>query len=467
MYNPQRKIKITSLAMSERGGYAPQYRRQFISKATPDTVEPPFVDLLNYSTVALDTLPIPNGWEAPRFAFVMQGECAPLTGGKLTFTVQGYTSHLGCDKDGGFDPDMDFIVNSMTLNRHHFEKTPTGDREFVMPVASSQVIVDPVWKGAYASDSRKMKVRPEDVFAAMKLNHIASFTADDVLDLRAMLDTSPICGSRRHLIPSQYLNDILTSYKRAQLDRSFGIQNEEDVLENARGYVQSEIARNHPFYRAMATLRDGFMTNFFSWKELMQLDPDVSDMTTISMGAPKRPEYASWTGQDLTTVSAWTVTQMVRGIMDTLGIQQVKFSATNLRTKEELLKDPEKQTALEVSDISSQDYDDLMPLLIASFKSRVEQCVLSDISMDGQLSYRLHVDSNIFGDTVVEIALDGNEMVRYCVPAFADALYTPLIMTEGQNLLVGDLENVICHMEANLNQGLMVVTGNPNIWGAI
>lgn len=452
MFNSNRKLKITSLALAERAGYDTQYRRQYFTRATGESIEPPFDGLIGYSAAAQETLPIPNGWDAKRLVFMMEGECAQLVGGKLTFTVQGYTSHVGCTKDGGFDPDMEFIVNSVTLHRHSLERSPTGEHLFVMPVGSSQILVDPVYSGRYADKGQKTKVRPEDVFASMKLSHLMPL---DVLDMRTVLDNRPICANRRHLIPAHYLNDILVGYKRAQMEQSFGIMREEDILETARGYVQEDIASHHPFLRAMSNVRDGFMSNTFNWRDLMTLDADVADVTTIQMGAEERREYVGWAGQDVDTLMAWTAAQTVRSVMDTLGVQQVRFSATNMLTKEAQVRNPDKRWDIEVGNIVSGDYGDVKLLLIESFASRLRQYVLPTISMRDQLAYRLRVDSNILGDTVVELALDGREHLRFCVPAFADSLYTPLVMTHDHMHLVNDLEATIHRQEELLTQGLM------------
>jgi hypothetical protein len=302
----------------------------------------------------------------------------------------------------------------------------------------------------------------------MKLSHLM---APDVLDIRTILDTRPIGASRRHLLPNVYVADILNGYKRAQLDQSFGCQREEDILENARGYVMETLIQHHPFFKMLVNIQDGFLSNRFTWRDLLAMDPSIDDKTALTLGAsPERANVDSPHHADLVSLAGWTTAQGVTAVMDMLQVDQVKFSATNRISEKQRLEDPTMLADIQVQDISSMIYDGARPLLVYAFKNQIERFLLKHVSMANQVDYRMYVDANVYGETMVEIAIDGSERMRFVLPTFADALYSPLLMSEGMPQLTQDLETILQYATDQLESGLNAITSAPapaNTWGAI
>ncbi len=437
------KFKTLSFVLIERPGYAPQFRRGYACNVTAEKLANPVLDdLIDYRAIAQPSFPIANGWDAPRYSFQLIGEYEMLVGCKVMITIAGYTSALvPADKVEGSD--MRFVINSVQSSRRTIEKTQEGYREYLNPIEDSHVYAHPEYQGGYDLDARRTKVRPVDIYQSMKLSHLAS--PGDTFDLRTILHTRPVSARRALMIPSFYLNDIVMNYRRASLDSSIGIQREEDILENARGYAQESLLAHNPFFRALERAADGFSANSFTWSELLMVDPEISAVTAVATtGTPRDSDYQTWEGTDATTQAAWGLAMGVPALMSMLAITQVKFFATNILAPTAELEDPTLKNSFFITEVRSSIYDNIKEDLIKAFTGHFERYLLPKLSMHGQIGYMVRVDSDMFGDTVVDIRLGKNgEAQRFLIPTFADSLMTPLVSTGKDSFLVRDLETIL------------------------
>jgi hypothetical protein len=75
------------------------------------------------------------------------------------------------------------------------------------------------------------------------------------------------------------------------------------------------------------------------------------------------------------------------------------------------------------------------------FKSRLVMELLNDITYNNQMKYQLTMKVDVFGETVIDIAVNGGPMIRYTIPTFCDSIATPM-MTHSREHFFHNVTNI-------------------------
>jgi hypothetical protein len=429
------RISVRRVMLAETGRYDTQFSRPYgttLQASTMNQLTDRLAGTTRFSASQLaglanqvitpiaqpeSQLNITEGWGARRLRFMMEVECRHLAGGTTTIMVLGYTNHPGViAHTGAVDPRMEFYVNSVISLRQTLEQTPTGNRHQTNIIENSHVLVNPDYTGAYGN-SHQYKMRPEDVYAALKLTHITPIK--DVLDIRTIMDNKPIASRRSNTIATDYAASLLDGYSRANMDQHFGVQKEEDILETARGYTQENLVQNNPFFKAISNHRDGFMTNFFTWSDLLRLDPNTDNVTIVTMlgqttqSSNPLTAYdvssgtaAPWTGSDRFTQVATILSQSVPALMTDFGLTKLAFVSTNRRIFADATQGAgpfsmqSRMSTRVVDMLSFADFD--MAPYMGHFVGRLEQLVLLDISFNNEMDFYIEMQSDLLGESWIK-----------------------------------------------------------------
>jgi hypothetical protein len=163
---------------------------------------------------------------------------------------------------------------------------------------------------------------------------------------------------------------------------------------------------------------------------------------------PQRGGAQHWIGSDMETIASTILTQAVPAIMLELMLTKVSFAATN-----ETLNG---QFVVEMRDAASFSKNIDMSPYLQRFIDRLHTEVLSDISRNNQISFRLQMLSDILGDTYVTISIGGGPDTDFVLPSFCDALMSPVI--GGSNK---DLSMVAMDLEQIYSNGATQYTAQP------
>lgn len=383
-----------------------------------------------------------TAWSDRRLRFMMEVEYRQLAGGIITIMVLGYTNYPGViATSGAIDPRMELYVNSVITIRVQPENTPNGVMNHINVIENSHVLTNPTYAGAYGN-LQSYKMRPEDVYASMKVAHITPVS--DVLDIRTVLDSKPVASRRSNAVAVDYAASLLDGYSRANMDQNFGVNKEEDILEGARGYVQESMVQNNPFFKAISNYRDGFMANNFTWADLLKLDPGTDSRTVVAMlGATSITSTpltaydvqsgiaAPWTGGDRTTQVATILSQSIPALMTDFGLTKVAFVSTNRRIFADAVAGyapygQQTRISTRIADFLSFSNMDMAPYM-DHFVGRIEQMVLMDISFANEMDFYIKMEADLLGETWVTVSLNGGPEIKYVTPSFADALMVPVV----------------------------------------
>jgi hypothetical protein len=496
------RIHVKRLFLMETGRYDAQFRRPYQTKLQGNTLNALTESLAGVkkftasqlagvanqivapSAFTESTIDIAGTWGEKRLRFMMEVECKQLAGGSIIVTVLGYTNYPGVIiHSSALDPQMEFYINSIISIRRTVETTPFGAQTYSNVIDNSHILVDPGYSGVY-SNNQTHKMRPEDLYATMSMNHLSGLT--DAMDLRTVLDQTPIASKRGNNIAAEYAANLLDGYTRANIDANFGVAREEDILDNARGYAQESMLNMNPFFKAISTFRDGFVSNFFTWRDLCAMDPNADNVAVVSMlgqttqfgpaqgiaghGQPSivtgydvQSGVASpWGGSELITQIATILSQSVPALMADFGLTVVAFASTNRRIFADAVQAAgpfaaQNRISTRVGDLQSFSDFDMAPYM-DHFVAKLERLVLTDVSFNNEMDFFIEMQADLLGETWIKISMDGGPTLTFVTPSFADALLVPVV-TSNKALslqLSQTFETVFHHVSEHSGMGYAV-----------
>lgn len=478
------KVNVLDFILTQTGTYQEQAIRPFTT-----TIGPEHVAALEQSTMGGQNVGVaavqsvassvirPNatvegassiieGWNSRRFRFLMVvEEQHPFATNDRTRRVYfGYTDH--CDASvNHLDPNMRIYFNSETVIQDAVRTGPNGPIVETMVLSSNQ-IVSPVnnagrIKSSYYATPSTYLLRPEDTFLHGGATHVAdNLRASGILngDISHHIDTRSLVGEggdykysqRRHTIPSRYLSESLKGFKHAvkeaSLDRDFDHGMDRELMFNeASSYVASPDITANTFF---AILRDqaGFMEKgFITLSELNAIFPETSERYDVTKYALddgrgiRRVSFVEdsehWSGSDNITLAACTLGQVIPAVMMDNFIRSISFAATNGHGL--------GQFAIEFHPHMLRSVVDGLQMApyLQEFERRLIFDALVPLTYNNQVGFQVSMACDLAGESVIDIAMDGEPIRRYVVPTFTDSLFTPIITQsqDRQSTMASDL----------------------------
>ena len=388
---------------------------------------------------------IPQGWTEKRVRFVLEVYC-DYTFSTVVYYIQGYTNYVGMSHTN-IAPDMVFIINSILGVTRSTVMTPNGLQMMDIPKESYQVV-----GGQLVQNDPTFIMRPHDVFTGMHTEYIRNATGMDdynrVIDNRAQLRSDTVRSSRSYGLPTNYVANIVDKYTQATLLLENG-QGTQDALSRARENSLDSPLSENPFIRAISSLRGFGTANNFTFGDLVRIDPNVDNVTTImvvptamQMNVHRAGQTEFWHGSDRITQVATILSQGVPAIMMDLMISKIRFRATNHDIGGQVNFTPIDFKGLTNMDLTGN---------LMRFRERIINELLFDISFGNQEAYLLDMDVDMFGDTTIDINMYGQQ-TRYVTPSFCDNLTVPVIAgTEHQfNSLVSGFDMLVNQVAGEL-----------------
>lgn len=409
-------------------------------------------DIITPQAMPEGTVSIANGWASRRFRFLMKAqECHPLFGGMSTQRIFfGTTDH--CDASLNFLPDdMRIYFNSETVVTETLRPGPNGPTKEVMVTGSNQ-IVSPIeyqqqqMTNLYSQPTAHL-VRPEDMFSIGQsqavvdnLNRTGALAGgvDVILDSRTMVGQGGAYkySARRDTSPTRYLADAMSAMQHAVMEshmNSFdGAPNSKDHLyREAASHSTNQDIHSNTFF---AALKDhcGFMEKgYVTFGELRALFPELNrygEVTHFAMDngqSIRKVNFADqsnhWGGADNTTIAASLLAQVIPAAMMDNYIRNVSFAATN--------GNGPGQFAIEIHETATKSVIDginMIPYLNA-FLHRLRVDVLGVISHNNQVPFNVSMMSDLAGDSVIDIRIGAENVIRYVAPTCCDSLFSPVL----------------------------------------
>jgi hypothetical protein len=463
-------LRVGRLLLQETGTYNEMQHRPFVTNLNGDSlstlanivdnkipglslqsaaIAPIANSIIAPSAWGQGAIGIQNGWSEKRIRFMLEVVADYNLGGSNIYYIQGYTDYPGVSMSGAIDPNMTFIINSVTAVTVMQRQTHYGVEDVFRVKDNYQVLGSNSWSGAYSPGNTTV-MRPTDVFTSMQTN--ARLGAENLLDTRLMLTATPMKSRRENVLASSYITNVINGYDSAV--REVNASNtEEEVTARARFALREDDVGNNPFIKFISDLRGIGLVKNFKFGDLVTLDqnaPQVTNFMAMSSNPILNKVHSTgstehWNGSNRETLVATILGNSVPALMMELLISKIMFRSTN--------HDFTGKMNTVIMDAKSLANMDISENCI-NFIRRLEQEVIMDFTFNNDSTYSLEMTVDMFGETWVGLSLDGGPRIDYVIPSFCDSIITPVTTTNQDNFnqLVGDFGAIVNSVGASLNQ---------------
>jgi hypothetical protein len=408
---------------------------------------------------------IANGWQNKRYRFVLHA--VPDTGNlqsSMQYIYTGYSNSTGVVQvqNGGydFDPNMQLFVNNrVTISSIMPNEFNTNG---FFNVQNASHVIHPKMIGNQARPTFNptnmapiqvpSTIRPMDLMYALSSQETSQLNAQFVGDMRSAISTS--LSRRTNQLPATYLQTSLDSlYRAVQLEDPNG-GNHGVYSAAAAGAGASELSfYEDPLIGKISMGRTGYVENgYVTWYELKDVFPEITQqgiVKVINTGETKKldiyqsnaGDFQPWYQLDPMGSGQARVDESMEAIVSTYLLQtlpaimlqslmsRITIRATNMT--------PTGQISVQV--------DPPVPLFgelpqgyiqqtLATFVRNAELSIFRDMPLQEGIPFSISAHIDAFGDSHIQISINGQPPVPYCSPTYADASFTPMV-TSSQNVL--------------------------------
>lgn len=463
-------MRITKLIMVETGTYNDMVVRPYQShldergvslyqEATeggrnfaPEALSGIAGNILRPNSQVAGQAKIANGWDMPRYRFLIEAEAPLGQGAELVHIITGYTDYNGVNpQTGSIDPRLRLFFNNEIVVRTTQIRTPTGrqSRQAVSEAAQIIPTADASQTGAFPGEMPNL-LRPKDLVNSMSTSILGD---EDVVDLRTVPCMGPTSSRRDNANSSVYMSRTLKA-----LESAYGPEMDdpgrsmEDIYDSAKGSLQEPSLNHNQFFEILLQMTDYQQSGSVAWSDFCRVFPDADPVSVfITRGeamrqwrhdenpaafTPERGQSEAWVGSTPETIAATILSHAIPSIMMDLMITQVAFVATN--------ETVEGKFVVELREANSFSKNLEMGPYLQRFLDRVEWEVLRDVSNNNQMGINLQMRCDLLGDSVMTISMNGGPDIDYVVPSFSDALIAPVVggSRDVLNNLAHDMETL-------------------------
>lgn len=451
--NTPRNVIIRELILKEVTGQNFQYIRPYVSNPNGDSIDrmeqyfdttmpisPHNVakitgNFITRSAQVYGSIDIANGWNERRFIFLMIVDYIDPNIGVSSEIITGYTDSLDYSSFGtkvNLSPDLRFFINSILQLRTFQQNTGAGLVKKAKVINANHVFSTNPYRDSGA-DYRLFSLDSQRVLGKMQdLNN----EYYNMVRLDEEIQNTPIMAPRTESSPSHYASNILepirTSMRQDEYNQEYSGINLSDVFSLARTNVMATPSES-VFMNLLVTNYLNSFTSEFTWKNLLDLDPNVDNVAKVvfssnirrdfnynSYGYDYVPPEASqpMDGNTIEVVAATILGSAVPSILMKYGISTMTFTATN-----ETLDSSIQLVVTGIQGFVDQDLAPYIDVIINDIK----HTVLMDISQNNRLTFKLQMSVMVIGETSILISFDGSPIVPFSIPTFCDALFNPTI----------------------------------------
>lgn len=456
---------INQLAEVTQGGQA--LTQHGISQVAANMVAP--------SAESEGVAPIVNGWRTNRFRFLLIIEENGANGASNTVYYTGYTDYMDdsyINMSAGrtaVDPNLQFHITSTNRIRNTTVLTHGTMGNRVTSTGAHQLIFNNNVANLQNNVAATYLMRPSDIFRSQNtLNVMGRYGLLDegniINDTTGTLIGGGNQSSRSNNTPGTYLFNTLKAYSYAR-NVVDGPDDINSLVTEATSVTKDGDLFYDPFFTHMADFNMNVRTRGqFAHKDLAKAFPYVDDVTVISRPRADAPVWdftntEGWNGSSNETVAASLLVNAVPSILLDNLVADARFLLTNDTIGGETV-----QQVYNCNPVSpTLDRDGLLNRAI----ERIKLELIPTISMQGHFKFTILIDCSIYGDTMVNISLNGGPSIPYVMPTFADNLASPVMTNDVQrfNSVTHDIFSVAQTL-LDAKQPLITTPVNTGVQGA-
>lgn len=461
---PVIKHDIVSLQVFDAGDYQPMYAHPYELHVSGDQletlqqrVEHSGQGLAGFNSTMLNgvastmlrpsmqeqhQIAIPNGWNVPRFRFILVVQETRNGSAVSTYYFQGFTSHKGIGQNGSFDPTMLFFINAY----QRAVKVFNGISEDINITEKAQIVNGQLVRDPSVGDAFKM--RPMDVYTTIQSNYIQqayrNYSGDTANDTRIRMGGDSITNKRSNNVSGDYLTTLIANYGQASDLLSYG-QGDNDLYSRAMELSYENNVDEINFLRRLSTVRGLPSQTQFSVADLLNIDGTASArfgyFPSTGRAAAEMPtghNVGAWTERSNEMLWANILSNAMPTLMLDTMMGEVHFTVTNNSIGGQIVTQPHTFKSITGADTRNM-FERLM--------RRVAQEIVSDFNKL-QVSFTISIKVNLYHFAEFQISLNGQPFYRYQAPTFCDGLWVPTATSVAghQSYLATQLEGLFAQL---------------------
>jgi len=410
-------------------------------------------DALLPSLVPDSKVDIPGGWRNKRHKVLLRIQHKGIGNTVIETVIQGYTDIPVSVRSGTINPETRIYLNSIIEISKSLD--PTTGRLISNIMGHFEVLHDPIGntmtirnqltgsvrRGNY--NTGIVLARPEDVLTTILSNRMVN--SDSMRSYSETTLAIPTTADKKFSNPIKYMSETLSSLVESKTTMdSFG-GDVSDILDNATNRVASPELVDIEVMKEFAKMNDYTILPYITVRQIEMLDRRASAQVisldkAISM-APSDPRLSKEKGEylDIPTVEAQLaqlLAEALTGYMADFLLERATLYMTNI--PEHGVGRPEPFVSILPPEASSALIHHTLPIPLVEgldaykqfnkMATVIESELMPVITSNNERIVEIRVDSTLFGDTFIEISVDGKEFVPFRIPQFASSLFSGMIM---------------------------------------
>lgn len=467
MFASNTQLRIVELRLQETGTFDPQYGRGYQAEIHQNNLDSlarrieetmvvnPHGSINNSLLSGLacgiifpsnqveGQVHIANGWQERRFRFTLVVEEVSTLGTHL-YHYQGYSEFFAISHGGNIDPNMVFFINSYIRILRMANPSVLGG--FTDKIVESRTITN--GRAVTGGNSVLYGLRPVNMFQGIQRNHITGSyengqLGSGVIDPRFTLSNEVFSTGRNSSIPSNYLGNIINSYRGAQTVADYGTGTE-NVYERAINTSYELSPFENKFIRDLSLARGATTpVSDFTLNNLVVMDPTIGSrinyMPVEDHGALSYAggDYGNWNALDTPTRIASTLSRAIPALMLECGLITCHFHSTNMTMGQEIVTNMIAPGVTVSTDSPMSLYN--------QFIMRYNTEIHPDISYFNRLGISIAVDADVYNEITIHIGVDSAVATTYKYPCFCDGMLQPTMTSSADSFssMVNGVEDVI------------------------
>lgn len=384
-------------------------------------------------------LEIPYGWNQTRYRFTLTVMVSTHLGSEVYY-FNGYTEYFDPSYGGNIDPHMRFFINSyIRVSRINDPYSPEGYRDQITD--SAQVINGRLQSG---TSPVLFGMRPEDVLTGIQSSYLSQTYShlrdNEFSDFRINKAHENIRSRRSNGTPAAYLAHVIDGYRSASMLADFG-QGTEDIYSRAIQHSHEPAPSENPFIRALGNVTGQPGITNFTTSQLELIDPDcVLNVHEVgeAIRLTHQDDFAPWSGTDNITHMANRIRSSVAGLLTDCMLKSAVLSCDSHTVSGQ--PDIKVHYGEGVSAAVDKNY-------FMNLQHRFATEVLPDLTANGRTQVSFFAEIDLWGDSVVNVSVDGSPQEPFCIPSWCDSMIAPIstVREDNFNGMINGIETVINH----------------------
>lgn len=398
---------------------------------------------------------IDNGWGERRFLFVMEVLVMKNSTAQTIMVITGHTDHADAGRmdprNVTLDPNMKLYFDNCFEVRTIDILNRSGHERRANIYDNCQILnrrTRPEFNSRGGSNGT-MTITPEDIFVSQATppRFAGMAQAEGFRDMRSSFRGALKMSRRLNTQSSQYLSRTLTAAIGSLGGDDF-LDDDADGMQailQARGSVKEPLVSSNFVVQALQNdsniMQDGFVT----YRELCYATPDIDSRTDVifpgrNQQMHSRGMTSAWGGADTTTIAATIISQTLPTYLMDHMYADIYFTCTNDTPGGMFFTHVGKLVPFIPETNVDTNYHRLINV--------IENQLMRDLVLNNQIMISVAVECSIYGETIIDISIDGEEEVRFNFPTFCESIVSPMLTDDQsvRDVLARDITDIVSNL---------------------